>query len=48
MTLVLKHGPAFEVLASNKLEDDVDASLAIVDREIFLRGRKFLYCIAGE
>ncbi|NUO81006.1 PQQ-binding-like beta-propeller repeat protein [candidate division KSB1 bacterium] len=48
MTLVIKHGPAFEVLASNKLNDEVDASIAIVDREIFLRGGKFLYCIAEK
>lgn len=48
MTLVIKHGPAFEVLASNKLDDEVDASLAVVDGEIFVRGRKFLYCIAEK
>lgn len=48
MTLVIKNAESFEVLASNKLEDDVDASLAIVDNEIFLRGRKFLYCIAEK
>ena len=48
MTLVLKHGAAFAVLARNKLEDDIDASPALVDREIYLRGRKFLYCIAEK
>lgn len=48
MTLVIKNAESFEVLASNKLDDDVDASLAIVDDEIFLRGRKFLYCIAEK
>lgn len=47
-TLVIKHGPKFEVLASNSLDDDVDASLAIVDNEIYLRGRKYLYCIAED
>lgn len=48
MTLVLKHGAAFEVLARNKLEDGIDASPALVEREIYLRGRKFLYCIAEK
>jgi outer membrane protein assembly factor BamB len=45
-TLVLKHGGTFETLAVNKLDDGFDASPALVDSEIFLRGAKFLYCIA--
>ncbi len=44
--VVLKHGPAFEVLATNKLDDRFDASPALVDGEMFLRGYKKLYCIA--
>lgn len=50
-TLVLKHGRKFEVLAKNKLDDYTDASPVIVERQIFLRGLKHLYCIeapAGE
>ncbi|MEK7728064.1 MAG: PQQ-binding-like beta-propeller repeat protein, partial [candidate division KSB1 bacterium] len=43
MTLVLKHGATFEVLACNQLDDAIDASPAIVERELYLRGRKFLY-----
>jgi outer membrane protein assembly factor BamB len=46
VTLVIKHGPAFEVLAKNKLDDGFDASPALVDGEILLRGQQFLYCIA--
>ena len=45
-TVVLKHGPALETLAENRLSDGFDASPALVDREIFLRGYKYLYCIA--
>ena len=45
---VLRHGPAFEVIATNKLDDGFDASPALVDREIYLRGRKNLYCIAEK
>mgnify|MGYP003310286126 CR=1 FL=1 len=45
-TLVIKHGPTYEVLASNVLDDGFDASPAIVDDEIFLRGSLYLYKIA--
>lgn len=44
--VVIKHGPEFEILAENTLDDGFDASPAIVDNEIFLRGYKNLYCIA--
>jgi outer membrane protein assembly factor BamB len=46
-TLVIRTGPTFEVLAKNTLDDGFDASPALVDGEIFLRGHKYLYCI-GE
>ena len=45
-TLVIRHGPSFEVLSTNTLDDDFDASPAIVDGEIYLRGSRYLYCIA--
>jgi len=45
-TLVLKNGPQFEVLATNQLDDDFEASAAVVDQELYLRGRQTLYCIA--
>lgn len=47
-TMVLKHGSQFEVLATNSLDDGFDASPAIAGDELFLRGRKHLYCIAAE
>jgi outer membrane protein assembly factor BamB len=47
ITTVLKHGPTYEVLAENTLDDGVDASLALVDNEIFIRGFRYLYCIGG-
>jgi hypothetical protein len=34
------------VLAKNTLDDGFDASPALVDNEIFLRGQKYLYAIA--
>jgi outer membrane protein assembly factor BamB len=45
-TLVLRHGQVYEVLATNHLDDGFDASPALVDNEIYLRGYKYLYCIA--
>ena len=45
-TLVIKSGPTYEVLAKNTLDDGVDASPALVDNEIYLRGYKYLYAIA--
>ena len=47
-TLVLRAGPTLEVLATNMLDDGFDASPAIVDGEIYLRGQRYLYCIAEE
>jgi len=47
-TVVFRHGSKFEVLAENVLDDGFDASPALVDREIFLRGYTNLYCIATE
>jgi outer membrane protein assembly factor BamB len=47
-TLVIKSGPAFEVLAKNTLDDGFDASPALVDKELYLRGHRYLYCIAAE
>ena len=47
-TLVIKHGTTFEVIATNKLDDEIDASAAIFGNEIFLRSKQHLYCIAGE
>jgi outer membrane protein assembly factor BamB len=48
VTMVIKNSESFEVLATNKLEDNTDASPALVDNEIYLRGSRFLYCIAEK
>ena len=47
-TVVLKHGPTFEVLAQNKLDDGFNASPALVDNELYLRGYKALYCVVEK
>lgn len=45
VTTVIKHGTTYEVLAENSLDDGFDASPALVDGEIFMRGYKYLYAI---
>jgi outer membrane protein assembly factor BamB len=47
-TLVIRNSPTFEVLAKNTLDDGFDASPALVDKEMFLRGYKYLYSIAEK
>jgi hypothetical protein len=46
-TLVIQSGPVPRFLASNRLEDQFSASIALVDDELYLRGEKSLYCIAA-
>jgi outer membrane protein assembly factor BamB len=44
-TIVLKQSDSLDVLSVNKLDDAIDASPAIVGKQLFLRGEKFVYCI---
>ena len=45
VTVVLKAGETFEVLAENDMKDYCLSSLAISDGQIFLRTTQYLYCI---
>jgi outer membrane protein assembly factor BamB len=46
---VLKKGPKPEVLAVNKLADTrSDASIALMEKQLFLRTAHYLYCISEE
>jgi hypothetical protein len=46
---VIKAGAGpLQVLAKNKLDDGFDASPAPVGTELFVRGRKHLYCLAAD
>jgi outer membrane protein assembly factor BamB len=47
-TLVISHAETAEVLALNHLDDEFSASAAISGRYLFLRGRRYLYCIATQ
>ena len=46
VTLVLSHDEEPKLLATNQLDDSFSASAAMVDDEIYLRGERYLYCIA--
>ena len=45
-TVVLSHGDSPTVLAVNRLDDGFSASAALAGGELYLRGRRHLYCIA--
>lgn len=44
-TVVLRHDRENATLAINRLDDTFSASPALMDRELYLRGERFLYCI---
>jgi outer membrane protein assembly factor BamB len=44
-TLVLKQGDKLEVLATNRLNEPIDASPALVGKQLFLRSQHSLFCI---
>lgn len=48
LTMVVKAGPAFELLAENALEDYCLSSPAISDGQIFIRTAQNLYCIGKK
>jgi len=45
---VIKAGPSFVLLASNKLDDTFHASPVVIGNDLYLRGFKYLYCISAE
>jgi len=45
-TLVLKDSPRFEIVATNTLGENIDASPVALGKELFLRGHEHLFCIA--
>ncbi len=47
-TVVVKNADTFEILATNKLGDGIDATPAIVGDELYIKGNKSLYCIATK
>jgi len=47
-TVVIQHGTSLKILATNRLDDGFDASPAVAGDELFLRGRRNLYCLAAN
>jgi outer membrane protein assembly factor BamB len=47
-TVVLEAGPKLKILATNKLDDGFDASPALADGELYLRGAKSLYRLSAS
>lgn len=45
---VIKHSDKLEILATNTLDDGFDASPAVVGDELYLKGKKYFYCIAKQ
>jgi outer membrane protein assembly factor BamB len=45
-TAVIKKSEQFQVLSVNKLDDQFDASPVVVGNELYLRGKRSLYCLA--
>jgi outer membrane protein assembly factor BamB len=48
VTYVLKNADTFEVLSANPLDDVIDATPAMVDNEIILKGKQYIYCVAEK
>jgi outer membrane protein assembly factor BamB len=48
VTVVLKQSDKLEVLAANHLDEKFEASPAAAGRDLFLRGREYLYCITEK
>ena len=45
---MVKAGPVAEVLAVNELGDGCPASPAVAEGRIYLKGRRYLYCIGAK
>lgn len=48
VTVVLSHDAENRTLAVNHLGDSFSASPALADRELYLRGERFLYCLSDR
>ena len=47
-TVVLRNGGTFDVIAKNVLDDGFDASPALVDSEMYMRGYRYLYSLGAK
>ncbi|MAM91195.1 MAG: hypothetical protein CMI15_06925 [Opitutaceae bacterium] len=47
-TVVIKDSASYEVVASNTLDEPIDASPVIIGNDLLIRGHKHLYCISED
>ena len=47
-TVVIRDSVSFGVVSTNNIGEPVDATLALVDDEVFIRGRDHLFCIRNK
>lgn len=47
-TLVVRDAVTFDVVSTNDIGEPVDATLALADEEIFIRGKDHLFCIRNK
>ena len=47
-SVVLKDSDTFEIVATNTLDNPIDASPVIIGNELFIRSHKHLYCISSD
>jgi hypothetical protein len=43
--VVIKDSKKLEIISTNSLDEGVDATLAPVDDQLFIRGERHLFCI---
>ena len=48
LEITLKEGDRPELLATNRLNDPIDASPAVAGKQLFLRAHGRVYCIEGK
>jgi len=47
-THVFAASPKYKLLATNRLGEDTNASIAVADGELFIRTMRHLWCISGK
>ncbi len=47
-TVVYEHGDGLDVVSTNDLGEAVDATLALADKQVFVRGEKHLFCFEDK
>ena len=46
--MVIKDSKKLEIISTNSLDEGVDATLAPIDNQLFIRGERHLFCIGDS